>query len=302
MITGPAAGTAHHGERLGEFEWAFARPSAVAPLGTQTESAGVRAREKLGGALLAGAAHELRNSVNSVLVSLETVLEDDVATLAPEHRRFLRVAQRNARRLVRLAEDVLGEEGGLRLDIGEVNAAALVAECAEGVQQTAAKCGVTLAIRCELVPMAAGDGGRLAQVIDNLLSNALKFTPPPGRVTIGVEARGGEVLVKVSDTGIGIGSQDLPHVFEPFYRRAGGGQGIPGSGLGLAVSKSIVEGHGGRIWVDSAPGLGSTFSFTIPALDDDRPGHSGAMPGHARKGNGSAAEGRRPGGRPPWAA
>jgi signal transduction histidine kinase len=120
------------------------------------------------------------------------------------------------------------------------------------------------------VPTVAGDGGRLGQVVDNLLSNALEYTPPLGHVTIGVENRGGEVLIKVSDTGMGIGSQDLPHVFEPFYRGEASAEGIPGSGLGLAVCKSIVEGHGGRIWVDSAPGLGSTFGLTIPAHGSPR--------------------------------
>jgi hypothetical protein len=92
-----------------------------------------------------------------------------------------------------------------------------------------------------------------------------------GRVMIGAKRRGSEVLISVSDTRMGIASQHLPHVSTPFYRAAAGGEGIPGSGLGLAVSRSIVERHVGRIWVDSAPGLGSTLSFTIPRASRSDP-------------------------------
>jgi len=103
----------------------------------------------------------------------------------------------------------------------------------------------------------------MGQVLINLLHNAIKFTPPGGRVHLSARQDGDRVLVSVSDTGVGIAAEDLPRIFERFYKadrsRSGGG-----TGLGLAIARHLVEGHGGRIWVESQEGKGSTFSFSLP--------------------------------------
>lgn len=108
----------------------------------------------------------------------------------------------------------------------------------------------------------------MAQVIDNLLSNALKFTPPGGRVDVRVAAGTGTVVIEVSDTGIGISASEQGRLFERFYRTAAAESGaIPGTGLGLAISKMIVEAHGGTIWVESDEGRGARFSLVLPLVD-----------------------------------
>jgi signal transduction histidine kinase len=110
-----------------------------------------------------------------------------------------------------------------------------------------------------------GDERRIRQVVFNLLSNAVKFTPQGGHIDVSTQQVNGEVLVAVADTGPGISPDDRERIFEEFQQAADAdGEQREGTGLGLALSKSLVELHGGRIWVDSEPGKGSTFTFTLP--------------------------------------
>jgi signal transduction histidine kinase len=116
------------------------------------------------------------------------------------------------------------------------------------------------------------DRDRLLQVFKNLIGNAMKFTKPGGRITVGAEARNSEVLFWVKDTGAGISQEDLPHVFDRFWQAAGARR--LGAGLGLQITKGIVAAHGGRIWVESTAGRGSCFYFSIPTggpEEEDRP-------------------------------
>jgi signal transduction histidine kinase len=114
-------------------------------------------------------------------------------------------------------------------------------------------------------PSVVGDLIRLEQVLNNLVSNAIKYSPNGGTIEISGRGSPDEVIVTVSDTGVGISYEELPHVFERFFRGARERhQGTPGAGLGLYLSKAIVEAHGGRIWAESEPGEGTTFSFAIP--------------------------------------
>ncbi|TMB41907.1 MAG: cell wall metabolism sensor histidine kinase WalK, partial [Chloroflexi bacterium] len=115
------------------------------------------------------------------------------------------------------------------------------------------------------LPIVTGDRDRLIQVTSNLVNNAVKYSPEGGTVSLSTSAEGGYALVSVSDTGLGIPPDEIGHVFERFRRvRSGAAQSIPGTGLGLAIVKQIVEMHGGKIWVESAVGHGSSFHFTIP--------------------------------------
>jgi signal transduction histidine kinase len=115
------------------------------------------------------------------------------------------------------------------------------------------------------LPIVTGDRDRLIQVVSNLVNNAVKYSPEGGVVTVVSRGDGGYALTSVSDTGLGIPPDEIGHVFERFRRvRSGAAQSIPGTGLGLAIVKQIVEMHGGKIWVESAVGHGSSFHFTIP--------------------------------------
>jgi signal transduction histidine kinase len=120
----------------------------------------------------------------------------------------------------------------------------------------------------EDVPTVQGNSKHLCQVLTNLVNNALKYTPSGGTVTIRVVVENGSVTVCIEDTGVGIGLDHLPHVFEKFYRvETEKTRDVVGTGLGLAIAKSIVEVHGGRIWAESEAGAGSAFSFTLPVLE-----------------------------------
>ena len=117
------------------------------------------------------------------------------------------------------------------------------------------------------------DRDRLLQVFENLVGNAIKFTKPGGRIALGATVQEGEIIFSVSDTGRGIASTHLPHVFDRFWQAPGTER--RGMGFGLAIAKGIVEAHGGRVWVQSMPGQGSTFFFTIPtAATQTAPGHA----------------------------
>jgi signal transduction histidine kinase len=122
-----------------------------------------------------------------------------------------------------------------------------------------------------------GDRHRLLQVFENLISNAIKFSKPSGAITIVVKPKGRAIIFAVADTGCGIDAEGLRHVFDPFWQAAARA-GRLGAGLGLPITKGIVEAHGGKIWVDSAPGRGSTFSFTIPVAPSGETAPPSAKP------------------------
>jgi signal transduction histidine kinase len=121
----------------------------------------------------------------------------------------------------------------------------------------------------ELNPVDAciGDRDRLAQVLDNLLLNALKFTPPRGAIVVRLTCRSGHAQIEVADTGVGIAEEDLPHLFDRFYRaRNAAGLSVPGLGLGLTIVRTIVEGHGGTVQVRSREGEGTSFTVVLPVV------------------------------------
>jgi signal transduction histidine kinase len=134
------------------------------------------------------------------------------------------------------------------------------------VRERAVKNGVELKLNADPnVETIEGDERRIRQVVFNLLSNAVKFTPQGGRVEVSSAQRNGEVLVSVADTGPGIAADDLDRIFEEFQQTEAGAQEREGTGLGLALSKKLIELHGGRLWVESELGKGSTFIFALRA-------------------------------------
>jgi PAS domain S-box-containing protein len=213
--------------------------------------------------------HELRTPLTSIRGYLELVLEGEAGDLTDEQRQFLSVVERNAHRLLALVGDLLflaqAEAGKLTLEIGAVDLYTVAEECVDSARPSAEEKGVTLSLATVQLPLLAGDRARLAQLLDNLVSNGIKFTPAGGRVDVRVRSLRGDAVIEVRDTGMGIPADEQTHLFERFYRTSQATeQAIPGTGLGLAISKAIVQAHGGNITVVSAEGKGTTFRVALP--------------------------------------
>jgi signal transduction histidine kinase len=197
------------------------------------------------------------------------MLDGEVGEFTEEQEHFLRVVDRNAERLLGLVGDLLflGDlnAGKLELEPQRLDLARLVGECVEAAQPAAEVRGVELALDESPVPFVEADGARLGQVVDNLVSNALKFTPEGGRVAVRLGSADGAVAIEVEDSGIGVPAAEQALLFDRFYRASSATRrAIPGSGLGLSVAQAIVEAHGGTIRVTSEEGMGSTFRVVLP--------------------------------------
>jgi PAS domain S-box-containing protein len=213
--------------------------------------------------------HELRTPLTSIIGYLDIVREEEAGAVNEQQGRYLGVIDRNARRLMRLVGDLLFvaqvEAGTLSLERGEVDLAAVGADSVEAARPRADSQGVLLALDAEPLELQGGDHDRLGQLVDNLVSNALKFTPEGGRIGVRIAREGEEALIEVSDTGTGIEAEELEHLFERFYRaRAATEAAVPGIGLGLSICLAIAEGHDGSISIASEVGVGTTFSVRLP--------------------------------------
>lgn len=220
---------------------------------------------------VANVSHELRTPLASIRATAETLLEGAASdpAVAPA---FLETIVREADRLVRLSEDLLQlsrvesvHRARTDFDLGE-----LVAETAARLAAFAQKRGVRLSLTPPPPLSVHADRDEWAQVVFNLLENAIKYSPPSGQVNATLEARDDAAALIVTDTGIGILSQDLPRIFERFWRAdparrfRSGDQEIGGTGLGLSIVKHIVEAHGGTVHAESELGRGSRFTVTLP--------------------------------------
>jgi two-component system OmpR family sensor kinase len=210
------------------------------------------------------AAHELRTPVSVMLTQTQTALNRDRS--APEYRETVEACQRAAQRMRKLITALLelarldaGQEvlKRLRFDFSET-----VSDCVESVRPLAEECGVK--IFTDLPPLEiSGDSGRLSQVVTNLLTNAIQYNKSGGEVRVKLESQNGLAALTVSDTGAGISAEDVPRVFERFFR-ADESRSSGNAGLGLAISKAIVEAHGGTIEVSSVKNAGTTFTIRLP--------------------------------------
>jgi len=217
----------------------------------------------------AAVSHELRTPLTSILGYLELIKDNDSVERPPDEDAFLAVVQRNAERLMRLVSDLLlvaeVESGMLTLQIEDVDLGGLAAECVEAAQPTADGNRIRLNLNRGLSEPLRADPIRLAQMMDNLVSNAIKFTPVDGHVTVSTTVRGGEAVFEVADSGIGVATVDQAQLFDRFFRtRAAVARATPGTGLGLTITKAIVDAHGGSIDVTSAVGVGTTFRVRLP--------------------------------------
>jgi signal transduction histidine kinase len=216
---------------------------------------------------IASVSHEFRTPLTSIRGYAELLQE---ANLPAEHRDFVNVIDRNSARLAGLVEDLLLmaqiQSGGLPLDLDEVVLNHLIARAGEAAKPFAASKCIDLDIDTEPeLVTAQADAERLGQVLDNLVSNAIKYTPDGGGVSIKMTHTGDTATIAVSDTGIGIPEDEQAQMFSRFFRSSNARHsGIEGSGLGLAITRGIVEAHGGTIGFDSVEGVGTTFRLTVP--------------------------------------
>jgi PAS domain S-box-containing protein len=224
--------------------------------------------ESLKDELISIVSHELRTPLTSIRGSLGLLAAGLLGKISGKARHMLEVATNNTDRLVRLINDILDIQ---RMDAGRMemvstvcNAAELMDSVCESLQPVAEEAGVTLRVDSVSVPLWA-DSDRIIQVLTNLISNAVKFSPEGGTVRLQAENQEGEILFQVSDEGRGIPSHKQGAIFDRFQQVDVSDARVKvGAGLGLAISRKIVEEHGGRIWVESASGQGSTFFFTLP--------------------------------------
>lgn len=226
---------------------------------------------------LGDVSHELRTPIFAVSGFAETLLDGALEDEAVR-RRFVERIHANARRLQMLTQDLAAiselEAGRLTLDVQPVHLAALAVEATEGTEHAAAERGVSVAVRIpQDLPRVRVDRGRLQQVLTNLVENAVKYNRAGGHVEVTARRLSeGGVRVTVVDDGIGIPAEALPRLTERFFRvDKSRSRGEGGTGLGLAIVKHILEAHGVRLDVESRPGYGSTFAFTLPVAEGAAP-------------------------------
>jgi len=217
--------------------------------------------------------HELRTPLTSIKGYVDLILDGDAGEINDEVREFLRIVQNNSDRLTDLINDLLDisriETGRVRLALEPVSLGELVEEVLDSHRTRIAERPLTIHMDLppDLPPVYA-DAQRLYQILNNLVTNAYKYTPPGGSITITAQIKDHKVQVDVADTGIGISEEDQKRLFSRFFRADHPlVRQAPGTGLGLAISRSLVNLHGGEMWMTSELGKGSVFSFTIPLVE-----------------------------------
>ena len=226
----------------------------------------VRARDDTVGVV----AHDLRNPVSAVKMLSQAVLNRAVAEgLPPDGIDQLRLIREAALQMDRLIQDLLDitrvEQGRLSIHLQPVTTVALLEGALRTLRPLVEEAGHSLEVDLpSTLPSVSADPERIGQVLSNLIGNSIKFTAAGGRITVVALHVDGEVCVSVSDTGMGITPEHLPHVFERFWQNQDSTIRSRGAGLGLPIAQGIVVAHGGRMSVESTPGRGSTFTFTLP--------------------------------------
>jgi signal transduction histidine kinase len=259
----------------------FYRPRAVPILDTGRNPAGVvlilqdvtqqRRQDEMKSGVISTVSHQLKTPLTSIRMAIHLLLDEKTGSLSPKQEDLLVTAREDADRLHMIVEELLDigriGSGKVRMDLSPLSPQRMVLEGLEPYRSAARDQGVSLSVDVpEDLPMVWADPTRIAHVFANLLSNALKYTPPGGKVSLSARAEEESVRFRVSDTGIGIPARYLPQIFQQFFRVPDQGAGT-GAGLGLAIVKEIVEAHGGTVGVESREGAGSTFLFSLRRTD-----------------------------------
>jgi signal transduction histidine kinase len=252
-------------ERTRELE------TALAELDEKSRELEAASRHK--SEFLANMSHELRTPLNAIIGFSQVLREGMFGEINEKQAEYLEDILSSGNHLLSLIDDILDlskvEAGQVELELAPFSLREALERGVVMVRERATKDGVAITFEADAdVDVVTGDERRIRQVIFNLLSNAVKFTPADGSVDVRATQMNGEVRVSVTDTGPGIAAEDHERIFEEFQQTEVGVRQREGTGLGLALSRQLVELHGGRIWVDSEPGRGSTFVFTLPARVD----------------------------------
>jgi two-component system sensor histidine kinase KdpD len=256
------------------FFWAFADQAAavIERARLRQESLQVevlRRTDTLRAALLSSVSHDLRTPLSSIKAAASSLLQDDVQWDEEARRSFTLSIERQADRLNRLVENLLDmsriEGGALKPEKEWYPVDELIHDVLGQMEPLLQGRVVETHLPDDLPPVQL-DYLEIDQVLTNLIENALRYTPAQSAIEIGAQAGDGEVEISVADRGSGIPPDEIDHIFDKFYRvkATDGSARSVGSGLGLAVSKGLVEAHGGRIWAENRPGGGAVFRFTLP--------------------------------------
>jgi PAS domain S-box-containing protein len=221
---------------------------------------------------LANMSHELRTPLNAIIGFSEVLHEQMFGELNERQLAYVGDVLEAGRHLLSLINDVLDlakiEAGKMELELSHVALPELLRNAVSMHSERASRSGIALTLTTEPTEIGiTADERRVRQVVFNLVSNAVKFTPAEGRIDISARVDDGRVEIAVADTGPGIAAEDLETIFEEFEQTSDGKQ-ADGTGLGLPLSRKLVELHGGRLWAESEPGRGSTFHFTLPARQE----------------------------------
>ena len=213
--------------------------------------------------------HELKTPLTSIIAAAGLLAEELEEDGQESYRRLIQTITRNAEtletRLAEFLEVIKTRGGGLRLELEPIDIKSLLQGVGRQISPLIESKGLNLLVDLpETLPLVQGDGQRLEQVVINLMSNATKFTPKGGNITLRARKNDNELLVEVQDSGIGISKEEQVRLFIPYSRLNSDVQHHPGLGLGLALAKQVVDLHGGKIWVESEIGKGSTFAFSLP--------------------------------------
>ena len=252
--------------------------SAGAPIGTVSNIRDITAEREMAmmkNEFVSTVSHELRTPLTSIKGYVDLIVDGEAGDINEIQREFLEIVQENSDRLVSLINDMLDisriESGRIHLKVEPIDVTELIVGAADTFKTMADQSSVELVTSvAEDLPRAAGDRDRVGQVLMNLVSNAIKYSPGGGTATIAARREGDNVVVEVGDTGIGIKPEDQAGLFSKFYRVDSSlTRDIGGTGLGLSICKSIVELLGGKIWAESEFGEGSTFGFSLPVAPPD---------------------------------
>jgi nitrogen-specific signal transduction histidine kinase/putative methionine-R-sulfoxide reductase with GAF domain len=259
----------------------FSLTPLVGPAGRQVLLVGrdvtaARAMEQVKGQFLSMISHELRAPLQTINGFMDLLLSGSDGDLSEQHRELLQRARAGSEHLTSLVDDLLfisrRDAGQFSLNLREIDLGRAIVETVEEMELMAVAVPVTLTFESpRSLPLVRADETRMRQVLRNLVSNAIKFTPPGGRVTVSTQVVEGQLALSVRDSGVGISDEHQVHIFERFYQvdptRDHGR--FQGQGLGLAIVRIIVEGHGGKIQLSSSLGQGSTFTVLLPLAADD---------------------------------
>jgi protein-histidine pros-kinase len=231
--------------------------------------AGRRRAERARDEFFALVSHELRTPLTSIMVSADLIADGEDERLTEAGRSYVEVIQRNAEREMRLVSDLLLlvqiQEGTFEVHLEQANLREIVEDAVEAARPVAERREVAVSSHTVPTLPCRGDNQRLGQALDNLLANAIKFTPPGGNVDVRLSVEDGTAAIEVQDTGIGIPEEERSRLFERLFRGADARMAeVPGLGLGLTIVRTIVNAHDGHVEVDSMVGVGTTFRLVLP--------------------------------------